>query len=320
MAWPVITVISSTRNSALTYGEARRLVKTVDTNHAVSFRMTETGNPTFNWDQVLAYDFYGLRDVVDIWEPEAYGRIGDLEKVKPGRFERDYARLCDPAEAVRVGGNGRDSLGSCQHARERGSRCFRRSVVPQFLQNDGAVRRLMACFSGGIPADSGLTKRVISESSTRRHGPPILARDSRRRTEVSKSRRSAETKLPIAIDRDVTRVGFSAFTKTSKDEYWRAIDEGKTPKLDWQHRPGEGLAISNQLVRITFPRSAALGISKGREFFARQSNDWINVASWSPLFRIGLPNGDSVTNWTFGAEPATNHCQRRTRLNRRRRN
>ena len=79
------------------YNVARRLVRTLDTRHLISFRMTETSNPTFNWDGTLPYDFAGVATGVDFLAPEAYGRIGGWEQVKPGWFERDYARWAAPA-------------------------------------------------------------------------------------------------------------------------------------------------------------------------------------------------------------------------------
>jgi hypothetical protein len=69
------------------YSAARRLVRSVDPHHFVSFRMTEAGDPTFNWDALLPYDFPYLVNAVDFLAPEAYGRIGDAEHVKPGWFE-----------------------------------------------------------------------------------------------------------------------------------------------------------------------------------------------------------------------------------------
>jgi hypothetical protein len=82
------------------YAEARKLVETIDPNHPVSFRMQFAGDPTHIAPGLLPYDFYGLRRAVDIWEPEAYGRIGDWERVKPGHFTAAYARLCNPALPV----------------------------------------------------------------------------------------------------------------------------------------------------------------------------------------------------------------------------
>jgi hypothetical protein len=82
------------------YGEARRLIRSIDPHHAVSFRMSEAGDPTLNFENRLPYDFYGLKDAVDIFEPEAYGRIGDWNRVRAGKFEVNYARLCNPALPV----------------------------------------------------------------------------------------------------------------------------------------------------------------------------------------------------------------------------
>ena len=78
------------------YSAARQLIHSIDPNHPVSFRMSNAGDPLYNWDAALPYDFYGLADAVDIWEPEAYGRIGDWPRVRAGDFTAAYARLCDP--------------------------------------------------------------------------------------------------------------------------------------------------------------------------------------------------------------------------------
>jgi hypothetical protein len=77
------------------YSAARQLVRSIDPHHAVSFRMSCAGDPTYDWDGALPYDFFGLAKAVDIWAPEAYGRIGDWERVRAGDFTAAYARLCD---------------------------------------------------------------------------------------------------------------------------------------------------------------------------------------------------------------------------------
>lgn len=78
------------------YGRARRELRALDPNHLVSFRMSETGNPTFQWDAFLPYDFPGLERAIDFWAPEAYGRMGDWEKTRPGWFQTAYARALGP--------------------------------------------------------------------------------------------------------------------------------------------------------------------------------------------------------------------------------
>ncbi|MGC8862889.1 MAG: hypothetical protein ACP5R5_08960, partial [Armatimonadota bacterium] len=47
------------------YAEARRLVRTIDPNHLVSFRMSEAGNPNFRWGGCIPYDFPYLAAAVD---------------------------------------------------------------------------------------------------------------------------------------------------------------------------------------------------------------------------------------------------------------
>lgn len=284
------------------YGEARRLMRTADTNHAVSFRMTETGNPTFNWDQVLAYDFYGLRDAVDIWEPEAYGRIGDWEKVKPGRFEHDYARLCDPSKPYLWAEMG-ETVWDRVNTRENNDRiAFEGPWCRNFYQmmemsgDDGVF---FWWYPGGYRFNERSDFGIINPDGTDRpftrairdEGPHFL-----------KASDPPKPNFTIAIDRDRDARGIFGVYQSVKDDYWRAIVEGKTPKLEWKYKPAEGPAISNQFVKITFPRDAT-GMGKA-SIFARQSNDWIHVAAWSPLFRIGLPDGTSVTNWTVGGNVA----------------
>src|ERR1019366_995547 len=64
------------------YSAARQLVKSIDPHHAVSFRMSCAGDPLYNWDAALPYDFRGVADAVDIFAPEAYLRIGDWPPVR----------------------------------------------------------------------------------------------------------------------------------------------------------------------------------------------------------------------------------------------
>ncbi|MDF2440165.1 MAG: hypothetical protein JWN98_1149, partial [Abditibacteriota bacterium] len=78
------------------YGQARKTVRGLDPNHLVSFRMSEAGNPTYRGDAFLPYDFPGLAEAVDFLAPEAYGRIGGWDKVRPGWFEVAYARAIAP--------------------------------------------------------------------------------------------------------------------------------------------------------------------------------------------------------------------------------
>ena len=78
------------------YGRARSELQALDPNHLVSFRMSETSNPTFQWDAFLPFDFPGLAQSVDFLAPEGYGRMGDWDKTRPGIFQVAYARAIAP--------------------------------------------------------------------------------------------------------------------------------------------------------------------------------------------------------------------------------
>ena len=74
------------------YLDAWARVKKIDPNHLISFRMSEAGNPTFNWDGFMPYELSGISWATDFLAPEAYGRIGDWSQVRPGIFEVAYCR------------------------------------------------------------------------------------------------------------------------------------------------------------------------------------------------------------------------------------
>jgi len=81
------------------HARANGLVKSIDPHHFTSFRMSIAGDPTVSPARI-AYDFRGLARTVDIMEPEGYGRIGDWERVRPGRFTADYSRATAPGRPV----------------------------------------------------------------------------------------------------------------------------------------------------------------------------------------------------------------------------
>ena len=77
------------------YAKARELVRTVDPNHLISFRMRNTGDPTFDPADVQ-YDFWGLGQAVDLFEPEGYGRGGGWKNTRAGLFTAAYGRAVEP--------------------------------------------------------------------------------------------------------------------------------------------------------------------------------------------------------------------------------
>ncbi|MBN1443942.1 MAG: hypothetical protein JXA90_14625, partial [Planctomycetes bacterium] len=221
------------------YAEARRLVRTVDTDRPVSFRMQHAGDPTLNWEAMLPYDFWGLRDAVDIWEPEAYGRIGDWERVKPGRFTADYARLCDPSKPV-VWAEAGTSVWDLRRGRpdpeqlEFQARFYR--DIYRMLRESGSDGVFFWWYPGGFRVGERSDFGIINPDGTdrpvtraiREEGPRFLA-----------APRPPSPDVWIDVDRDRDARGLFGIYEAVAERYWEAIRSGKTPGLRWARRPGE---------------------------------------------------------------------------------
>lgn len=221
------------------YGEARRLVRSIDHHHAVSFRMNEAGDPTFNSDRRLPFDFYGLARAVDMWAPEAYGRIGDWEHVRQGRFDVDYARLCDPKKPVIWAEMGY-SVWDERHDDDSPEKLdfagtFYRDFYRMMTEagNDGVF---FWWYPGGYRVNEKSDFGIINPDGTDRPVTQII------RTEGLKFLRAAKppaANYVIKIDRDRDARGLYGIYQAVKNDYWQAIAEGKTPALEWEKEPGK---------------------------------------------------------------------------------
>jgi hypothetical protein len=221
------------------YGEARRLVRSIDPHHAVSFRMSEAGDPTLNSDRRLPFDFYGLARAVDIWEPEAYGRIGDWNQVREGRFEVDYARLCDPDKPVLWAEMG-DSVwdkrrGEAPPEKLEFAAAFYRDFY-RMMGQAGCDGVFFWWYPGGFRANERSDFGIINPDGTdrpvtrviREEGPVFL-----------KTARPPPPNDIITINRDRDARGLFGIYQAVKNDYWQAIADGKTPALRWAKEPGQ---------------------------------------------------------------------------------
>jgi len=221
------------------YAEARRLVKTIDAVHPVSFRMQFAGDPTFNAERLLPYDFYGLSEAVDLWEPEAYGRIGDWEKVKPGHFTAAYARLCDPARPVMWAEMGFSVWDQSRMAPQPGKLAFAARYCADFyrmLCESGADGVFFWWYPGGYRLNEQSDYGILNPDGTDRELTKVI------RTEGSRFLAAPKPAAPdcwISVDRDRDARGLFGIYEAVKEEYWRAISDGKTPGLKWRAKPGD---------------------------------------------------------------------------------
>jgi hypothetical protein len=223
------------------YGNARRLIRSIDPNHAVSFRMTEAGNPLLSDPANFPYEFYGLRRAVDIWEPEGYGRIGDWDtRVKPGRFTVAYARLCDPSKPVLWA-----EAGYPIYNNQRPGSAFPPLDAPlaaqaafyrdfyRLLRESGSDGVFFWWYPGGLRVGEESDFGVLQPDGTdrpvtkviREEGPKFLA---------------AEKKLPdvwVSVQRGGDVRGLFGIYERAKDRFWKAVAASHTPGLKWSKPP-----------------------------------------------------------------------------------
>ncbi|MBI3851919.1 MAG: beta-galactosidase [Verrucomicrobia bacterium] len=222
------------------YAEARRLVKSIDPNHAVSFRMQHAGDPTFNWDAFLPYDFYGLADAVDIWESEAYGRIGDWERVKPGRFTADYARLCDARKPIVWAEMGHSVWNNQTMSPSVEQLDFQARYFHDFyrmMTESGADGIFFWWYPGGYRLNERSDFGIINPDGTDRPVTRIIRDEGG--TFLKARKTGTKPDYWISVDRDRDARGLFGIYETVKDEYWKAIAAGKTPGLKWTKQPGQ---------------------------------------------------------------------------------
>jgi hypothetical protein len=220
------------------YAEARRLLTGIDSHHAVSFRMQLAGDPTTLSEGLLPYDFYGLAQAVDIWEPEAYGRIGDWERVKAGEFTAAYARLCDPDKPLLWAEMGYSTWDLNHMASDPEKLAFQARFYSDFyrmLAESGADGVFFWWYPGGFRLNENSDFGIINPDGTDR---PV--------TEVIRNLGAGFLKAPkpptpdywISVSRDQDARGLYGIYAAVGAQFWAAKASGRRPALKWDHPPG----------------------------------------------------------------------------------
>ena len=213
------------------YSKARNLVRSIDPNHAVSFRMQYAGDPTYWGPTWIPYDLKGVSKAVDIMEPEGYGRIGKWEQIKPGRFTVDYARAVAPDLPVfwaEAGLHSWDlaSMSSTPENEERVAEFYRdyhRMLIESHSNGvawwwyPGGFRTFENSDYGIINPDG--TDRPVTKV-IRELGPKVRYQGPRPEPEVI-----------IGLDMRARPGGLAGIYDKVKEAYWAAIDAGKTVGL-----------------------------------------------------------------------------------------
>ncbi len=224
------------------YSAARQLVKSIDPHHSVSFRMSNAGDPLYNWDAALPYDFYGLADAVDIWEPEAYGRIGDWERVRAGDFTAAYARLCDAGKPLVWAEMGYSVWDINRMTPDPEKLAFEARYYADFyrmMTESGADGVFFWWYPGGFRLGENSDFGIINPDATDRPVTRVIRREGPR---FLKARKPGPPNAWITVDRDRDARGLFGIYEAAKDEFWKAMDAGRRPGLKWEREPRGAVA------------------------------------------------------------------------------
>ena len=223
------------------YGEARRVIKSADPNHMFSFRMAEAGNPTCRWGGI-PYDFPYLAAVVDIFEPEAYGRIGDWERVKPGWFELAYARWAAPEKPVlwaEMGVSTWETARMMNTPQKLEFQAMYHRAFYRMLTSSGTDGIYFWWYPGGFRYGENSDYGIINPDGTDKPVTKVIRENAR------KYLNGPSAKQPdywIEIDRDAHPDGLAGIYDKVQADFWGAIDKGLTPGL---RTKGTGTDSSN---------------------------------------------------------------------------
>lgn len=213
------------------YSKARDLVRTIDPNHAVSFRMQYAGDPTYVGPTWIPYDLKGVAKAVDIMEPEGYGRIGSWDNIKAGRFTVDYARAVAPDLPVMWGEAGLHSwdlasMSSTPENEERAAQFYR--DYHRMLIDSHSNGISWWWYPGGFRTGENSDYGIINPDGTDR---PVTKVIRELGPKVRYQGPRPEPEVIIDLDLRTRPGGLAGIYAKVKDAYWAAIDTGKTVGL-----------------------------------------------------------------------------------------
>ncbi len=213
------------------YSAARRLVKGVDPNHHVSFRMSMAGDPTDTQVNTMLYDFAYLGGAVDVFEPEGYGRIGDWERVKPGRFTHEYARWSNPALPMIWAEAGVHVWDMALMATPEDKLQFQADYFRDYYRmmlESGADGIFWWWYPGGFRTNENSDYGIINPDGTERpvgrvireHAPGFVGAQGAKPVDAH-----------LTFDRDAHTNGLTGVYSSLQEEFWGLVAKGKTPGL-----------------------------------------------------------------------------------------
>ncbi len=215
------------------YAQARDLIREVDPNHLVSFRMHAAGDGGSGWYGLLVYDWPYLAAAVDFFSPEAYSLGHTYETIKRGIFTRAYGRWADPEKPVVYAETGYNLLeypglltprpNADKHQEE-----FFESFYK--MMRAGSVNGVFWWwYPGGFRCGEASDYGIINPDGSDRPSTRIIRREARNFSLPTPLRQGPA----LAADPDAfisSSMAGSIYHQT-KDAFWRAIEGGELPTI-----------------------------------------------------------------------------------------
>ena len=212
------------------YGRARELVRSIDPNHLVSFRMRTAGDPTAD-QRALSYDLAGLAQAVDIMEPEGYGRIGDWERVKGGWFTAAYSRCVARRLPVLWAEFGYTVWDRARGVAQADRLAFAEGFYEDFYTmayRSGANGTVCWWFPGGYRWGERSDYGILNPDRSWRGITRVINRWSER---MRTPRQRPEVDTWLEFRRTDHADGIAGIYRATEKAFWQAVAEGKTPGL-----------------------------------------------------------------------------------------
>ncbi len=213
------------------YSSARRLVRSMDPNHLVSFRMSDAANPTYSWEGRITYDFPYLAAAVDFLAPEAYGRIGNWQNVKPGWFQYEYARWAAADKPMMWAEGGVSVWDAAQMAASADQMKFQAELYThlyRMITSSGCSGIMYWWYPGGYRYGENSDYGIINPDGSDRGSTKVI-KELGRKYLAAQSRKA--TDVWITIDRDKHPDGVKGIYDEVGPAFWQAIEAGKSVGL-----------------------------------------------------------------------------------------
>lgn len=211
------------------YGHARDLIRSIDPNHLISFRMSMAGDPTYPPSD-MCYDFGGLKDAVDFLGPEGYGRIGDWNRVRIGDFTVAYGRAAAPKLPVVWAEFGVSDWNIGLHGEDPVQMKFAGQFYDDFyrmIQESGADGSFPWWLAGGYRVNERSDYGVLNPDRSWR--PEAVAMHRWASILAQPREQKPAVEIPIRVGQYVD--GIHGIYEQVRAQFFQAMDAGKQPVL-----------------------------------------------------------------------------------------